>query len=133
MHRVGRSSQIFSVTFAVLTIVLQCSQVCMATGHAIAIVLVPLASSRPTENHCHSQQPTPREPERACVNCRMPALVESGSVSGDRTASLAVSSVVFWLPPALLPVSLHLDVERLRSSDAGPPSLSYLHLSVLRL
>jgi hypothetical protein len=29
MHRLGRSSQIFSVTFAFLTIVLQCLQVCL--------------------------------------------------------------------------------------------------------
>jgi hypothetical protein len=133
MYRFGRSNQLLSVVFAFLTLALHCSQVCLATGHATATILVPLESSRNAEGHCHSQPATPREPKQTCVNCSMPVLVESISLSGERAASLAVSSVVFWLPPSFLPVSLGPRVERHWSSGAAPPLLSFLGLSVLRL
>jgi hypothetical protein len=132
MHRLGRSSQIFSVTFAFLTIVLHCSQVCLATGHVTTTVLAPLESSRNAEDHCHPRHATPRDPKQTCVNCSMPILVEPVSLVGERDTSLSFSSAVLWLPPSFLPVSLHHRLERYGSSGAPPPRL-FLSLSVLRL
>jgi hypothetical protein len=128
-----RFQQLLPFMAAFLVFVLQCSQTCLAAGHAQAAVTT-RTTPHDSEEHspCHATGTASGESSEQCLDCGGHVFLRSAP---DGTEPLMTLPFLFLSVPApsLLPASLKLYTSRWWQEFLGNSPPRYLSLSVFRL
>src|SRR5215475_8887321 len=131
MHWFRRASP---AVFLFLTVLLHCSQTCLAAGHAHAAITVPTAADHSLEHPpCHSSSPAQRLPEK-CPDCGDHVFLTPGAAGAEMLVLSGSSHSLFCvLPPLLLLSQAQSCPPAVRPAIAALSPPRYLTFSILRL
>lgn len=132
----GRVCQRYGVTFLFLVVLLHCTQMCFAAGHARTPGVPPPDAAQSAQTApCHTPDRESHAPPEKCPDCGehlfLKPLVVVGaelSASSPATRSLSFLDAAVSLSPQSLSLGLRLSEGRAQSSVPR-----YLSLSIFRL